>query len=365
MARSVLVTAKHLLKCRRFSRAIALLEGNRQFYRDNADFYVTCGIACLYVGDYGTANSYFNQARKITLTNLDMLLGQAAFFLHRGDTDRAVEYYLEVLDNHPENKIARRAMDFIREDGSFESVCRMEEAGTFRKFYPPLGVNPLSVFRIAVSALIGIGIALSFLCYFAPKDYASGRADLSELVLSSDEKKNAQEKDLSGGVYRYILTDSQIRDSYEKALQYFQDGRDNAANVEVNRILNSNASQSIQKKSSLLLTYFEEPTFDSLTDNYQYVQVVRDPVLFLGCWVSWSGRITNAVSDSSSYRCDLLVGYENLEKVDGIVPVYFSNPPVPEIEGDRPVTILAKIGVEGGKITLNARAVHQKLRNQQ
>ncbi len=365
MARSVLVTAKHLLKCRQFSRAITLLEGSREYYRDNADYYVTTGIACLYVGDFGTANAYFNQARKITLINMDMLLGQAAFFLHRGDTDRAVEYYLEVLDNDPGNKVAKRAMEFIREDGTYESICRLEESGDFHKFYPPLGINPLAIARISLSAVAGILIALTVLFFIRPADYSSGRADLSSLVLSSEEKKNAQEKDLSGGVYRYILSDSQIRDSYEKSLQYFQDGRDNAANVEVNRILNSNASQAIQKKAALLLSYFEEPTFDTITDNYSYLNVAKDPVLYLGCWVSWSGRVTNAITENGSYRCDLLVGYENLEKVDGIVPVFFSNAPVPEIEGDRAVTVLAKIGVESGKITLNGRAVHQRLRNQQ
>ncbi|MBQ6781758.1 MAG: hypothetical protein IJP62_11110 [Treponema sp.] len=363
MKKSALETAQELLKRRNFSKAITVLEGASENYRESFDYYLTAGTACLYLGDYGNANSYFNQARKIRMTETNLLLGQAVLYLRRGDTDRSLQYYLDILDNDPENKIAIKAMEFIRTQGNYETICNWVDSGRIQQFYPPLGVNPSKIMRIVFSAVAGVCIGLCLIYLLRPQQFSDSgkRADLSALVLSADEMKNPQEKDLSGGVYHYIMSDKEIRAAYDDARQYFQDSRDNAARVEVNRILNSNAAVSLRQKANLLQTYFEDPTFDTLTDNYTYAQVASDPILYLGCWVAWSGRITNAVAEDGSYRCDLLVGYEDLQRVDGIVPLFFSVAPVPEIDGSRSVRVLAKIGMENGNLALLGRSVYQPL----
>src|SRR5574344_451238 len=101
---------------RKFDQTIALLESRREFYENDFDYYLTLGTACLYVGDAGSAASYFSKAREIKLTDTHLLLGQAAIFLRRGDTERAVQYYLDVLNNEPANETALAAMEFIRRD---------------------------------------------------------------------------------------------------------------------------------------------------------------------------------------------------------------------------------------------------------
>lgn len=368
MSRPVIDTAKMLIKRRQFGNAIVILENARDIYRESFDYYVTLGIACLYAGDTGNSNRYFQQARHIRLRDVNLLLGQAALYLRRGDTDLAIQYYLEVQEIEPDNKKAKAAMDFIRTQGDYETIIKWVDCGKLEKFYPSLGSVKEEILRLSLSVLAGIAVAVSLLCLikFCSVKRISNRADLSELTLTVEDMKNLQEKDLSGGVYRYILNDTQIQNSYEKAKIKFQNYCDNSARVEINRILNSNASQSVKAKANLLLTYFEEPTFETFDarpeENFSFAQVSADPVLYLGCWVSWSGRISNAQSAEESYKCDLLVGYENLERVDGIVPVYFSPAPVPAIEGDRGVKILACTGVENGKLALLGRAVYQSLR---
>ncbi|MCR5723944.1 MAG: hypothetical protein K6G80_02510 [Treponema sp.] len=362
MAHSPLISARSLLRRRSFAKAMTLLEGCEDMYRDSFDYWMTYGIACLYGRDFSYANTCFKRARKIRLMDTTLLLCQAVVFLWRGDTEQAIQYYLDVLDGDPENKIALKAMEFIRTKGNFEIIREWDASGKLKAFYPPLGVNPLTVTRILFSIVLGVGIAFGILHVTHPRPMAQGRADLSALTLTVEESRNAQEKDLSGGVYHYIMTDKQIRVSYDLARQYFQDFRDNAAQVEINRILNSNASEAIKAKTNMLCTYIEEPTFDTLHDNYSYADVASDPLLYLGCWVSWSGRITNAAQENGAFCCDLLVGYENMQRVDGIVPLYFAKAPEPEIEGDRAVTVLAQIGVENGKLMLNGRSVYQPLR---
>jgi hypothetical protein len=60
------------------------------------------------------------------------------------------------------------------------------------------------------------------------------------------------------------------------------------------------------------------------------------------------------------FICDLLVGYETMQRVEGIVPLSFTV--VPSIEVDKPVTVLAKIVSENGKMCLQGRAVYQSVK---
>lgn len=363
MNRSVLDIAQKLLRKHKFAKAITLLEGRSDVYEDNFDYYLTLGIACLYVGDAGSAASYFQKARTIKLTDTRLLLGQAAIYLRRGDTDRAVRYYLDIQDNDPNNKTAAVAMDFIRTKGDYGTICRWVDSGKIKKFYPPLGSNPAVVqgtfffFCTAVLACILILRSVQ-----GRKNISSGlRADLASVTLNIDEKKHAQQTDLSGSVYRYLLTASQITASYDKALAYFQEYRDNAAQVELNRIAGSNAAFAIRQKARLFMSYLKEPTFDTLIDNYTYKEVSSDIPLYLDCYVSWTGRISNVDTTENSFRCDLLVGYEEMQRVEGVVPLRFTVAPAPPIDGEKPVRILAKVNMEDGKLILDGKAVYQSV----
>ena len=375
MSRSALEKAHFLLQRRKFSHVISLLESsnNPELYRESFDYFLTAGLACLYLGDTGSASAYFQRARHIRMTDPTLLCAQAVLFLRRGDTDRAINYYLDILDYDPDNKVALDAMEFIRTHGTYEEVCKAVDSGEIERFYPPLGINPDTIKRIALSVLAGLVLAFLIFNFGNFSRIARGvripisqpRADLSSLFLSVDEMGNAKKQNLSGGVYKYILTDAQIKKSFDSAMSNFQNYRENHSLVEINRILNSNAADSIKEKARMISSYFSEPTFDSLEkydDNIEYASVAENPDLYIGCTVSWAGRISNAMADGKSYRCDLLVGYENLVRVEGVVPLRFSEERQTELDGERPVRILGKIMVENGKLLLEGKAVYQPVK---
>ena len=363
MTQDVLTLAWKFMRRRKFATAINLLEGRRDVYEGDFEYYRMLGIACLYVGDIGSAVTYFGEARKNTVTDSQLLLGQAAIFLRRGDTDRALQYYMEIKDIDPSNKTAAAAVEFIRTHGDYNTICRWVDTGRIEQFYPPLGVNPEKVASIAIPAFFFVAGVVLVLALFPHKNYYKGeRRDLTELSLSSEEKNNAQEKDLSGQTYGFILNDKQISKAYYSAIDYFQSRRDNAAQVEINKILNSNASVSIKQKARVLMSYLEEPTFDTLTDNPSYSAVEAEPSLYLDAWVSWGGKVTNAIlNENGTYSCQLLVGYESGEVVEGIVNVRFAT--APNIMPDQPVKILGKICSEDKKIYLEGKAIYQSIKD--
>ena len=361
MAKDVLTEARKLMRLRFFEKAIITLEARSSYYEDNFDYYLLLAIAYLYTGDTGSATVYFQKARQIRLTDTDLLLGQAALFLRRGDTARAIQYYLDILEYDPQNKIAHKAMEFIRTKGDYETICKWVDIGKIEEFYPSVGISPVKIMGVVIPLLACV---LGFLLVFTffPKAYtpSGNRVDLSELTLSIDERKNLQESDLSSGAYKYILSSSEIEESYLKAQKLFEEYRDNACQIEINRILNSNAVLSVKQKARLLMEFIEEPTFDTVKDIPSYKEVSDNPSLYLDCWVVWSGRISNVQQTENLFICDLLVGYETMQRVEGIVPLSFSV--VPSIEVDKPVTVLAKIVSENGKMCLQGRAVYQSVK---
>ena len=109
------------------------------------------------------------------------------------------------------------------------------------------------------------------------------------------------------------------------------------------------------------MSYLEVPTFDSLKDNFSYKQVAEEPLLYLDCWVVWSGRLSNStVNPDGSYSCQLLVGYENMKTVDGIVNVHFDKEPA--LLSDQAVKILGQIDFEDSNVVLKGKAVYQSVK---
>lgn len=360
MAKDALTLAWIDMKKRNFATAIKRLESKAEIYEENFEYYLAIGVACLYVGDIGAASSYFQMARRIRLTDSRLLLGQAAIFLRHGDTARALQYYLDIIKIDPSNKTAISAMEFIRRiQGDYDTICRWVDTGRIEQFYPPLGVNYQKIFSILIpvfACVLGCFVAVTV---FPRHQTSTGpRADLSDLVLTEEEKSSAKESDLSTQSYRYILSDKEITKRYNSALNYFQNGRDNAAQIEINTILNSNASLSIKQKSRILASYFDIPDFNTVKDVPSLQTVKENPFLYYDCWVDWGGKISNTKTyDDNSFSCSFLVGDENLETYDGTVTVKFDS--VPSINAAASVKILGRLTEADGELCIVGRAVYQ------
>lgn len=366
MKATAIDTAKRLMSKRNFGTAIRILQSHEENYMDSFEFYCTLAIACLYAGDIGTANSNFEIARKMKVSDVNLLLGQAAVFLRHCDTERAIHYYLDVLELEPENKTAKAALEFIRTDGSAENICRWVDSGKIEKFYPSLGVNVDLIAKLVLSAIIGICFGYFVVNLLVPKNSFNGpRDDLSSLALTVSERKNAGDprEDVPANIKsEYIYSDAEIAKIYNNAAEYFHKFNDNACQVELNKILNSNAVPSIKKKARLFMNYLSEPGFDNLKQNYDYQTVEKAPELYLDCFADWSGRIANVEQTEDSIKFILLVGYEDQKNVLGSVPVKLDFIPVPELDPAKPVRVLGRITTDSGRITLKGKSVFQSVK---
>lgn len=356
MPQTVLERAKRAFFRKRYNDVITLLEPNTIQYRDSFTFYLYLGMACLHTGDVGGATTYFQRARQIKMRDPDLLVAQAVLHLRRGDTHQAVEYYLEALEYAPSHKLAQKSLEFIRKNSDPESISALVETGKISRFYPRIR-RPITPARIATFLIPLFVVLVSFGLYYSVSNSIKNtpsRADLSQLDLDSGERKDPI---AMSGTYRYVLTEKEIFSTYEKAQRFFQIYRDNAAQVEINRILNSNASVSIKRKARQLMGYLGKPGFESLEDRYTYEQIHKDPYLYLDCWVIWKGMATNTVSNESFLNFDFLVGYDTRNVLEGIVPVRFSK--VLPVDPEKPLEVLARVSLDGGTLILLGASIHQ------
>jgi hypothetical protein len=270
------------------------------------------------------------------------LLGLASLYLNHGDTDKAVDLYLEVQVIEPSNRIARRALKTIRKFPGPENISAWIDSGRLPVLFPPFPKAAAS----RKSVVVGIVVAAAALCVALLIAWRAGylpgrrgpRVIPSEISLAQEER-NAPVQ--TGGSYRYVLTRDQVLNEYNEAIKYFTDYRDEAARVRLNRVLESNASEPVKNRARLLISYMEVPGFDTLKDRFSYSDVTRDPFIYRDCHVIWRGMASNLVVEQNHTSFDFLVGYDTRRTMEGIVQVDYDF--AIQVNPEFPVEILGRV----------------------
>jgi hypothetical protein len=357
MARTVLDRAERLFSAARHAELIALLEPQVPVYRESARFYFLLGSSCLRAGDAGGAGTYLKRAESLSPIDADILLALAALEIRRGDSKKAVDYYLRVLEARPGDRLAARGLSALRTEGRPEGLADLVSSGRIARLYPgSRSLRPLAGKAVLVAAAAA---ALVLLWLGASRIIGSvvearkPRPEVAAISLSAAERGSPV---AAGGGFRYVLTEAQVLSSFEKAKDFFQSYRDNAAIIEINRILASNASASVKAKAASLKGFVGKPDFRTLKDEPSYAQVSRDPGLYDGCAVAWKGLAANVEEKEGVSSFDFLVGYQDKNRLEGLARAKIAEVSVPV---DRPLELLASLSTSDGTIYLEGVALHE------
>ncbi len=359
MARSVLDRAAALAARGKFGEAVALLEPQLPIYRESHRFYFILGSACLRCNDSGGAWTYLKRAEQLEPSHRDTLLLIAALHLRRAETQKAIEYYLRVLEEHPGEQLAARSLAFLRRKDAEESIAHLVDTGAFDRFYPrsrglPRLVVPLGS-AILVAAILYFGFPLAKEILSGIMVANSPRPEVAAISLSDAERLSPVE---TGGSYRFILTEKEALADFEKAKADFENYRDNAALVLLNRLLLSNASGSIKEKARILKGFVRKPDFRTVKDIPDYAVVAKSPELYEGCSVVWKGRAANIVEERGMTSFHFLVGYVDKTRLEGILPVRITGQKT-LVPKDAPFELLAIVALDKGNLALDGSAIHE------
>lgn len=354
MARNPLDEAESLYRNRRWLQLISLLEPMSEMYRDTARLSVLLGNAYLHKEDIGGAYSCFRRAQSIDFRDLEAALGLAAVSIRRGDSDKAVQLYIDILERSPRNKKARKGLEFLRQTVVDETSFPAKKV---RRLYPEpsLRWGP-AIMLLSACAVVALGIWMFPAVMRGVQETLPRRDGVSDIVLSPEEQDAPVGSD---GGFDFILTEKDALSTFEKAKRLFSDYRDEAALVELNRLRLSNATRQVKAKASSLALYVREPSFLSMPDRYSLAEVTVNPRLYEGVGIIWKGLVANVVTATPSTTFDLLVGYHDKKRLEGIVQVragFEAN-----LTPDRPVEVLARVrNIEGNAYYLECLAIHEQ-----
>ncbi|MDR0504077.1 MAG: tetratricopeptide repeat protein [Treponema sp.] len=360
----VLNKAARLARMRNFESALKIMQEEEDRYYGSFKYYYLYGVICLYAGSFAEAHKSFNLARKIHPQDPMLLLGFAILYLKRMDTVQAVDYYLDVQEMDPENKTAKKALTVIRKHSTTEELSDWM-AENLHKLFPPIPsarIMPKTIFGVSLIAaavvIAACGILIKVNVLPNPFPVKTQRST-AEFTLSVQERNASVE---TGGSYRYILTRDQAIGLYDRALSMFTSWRDEAAKVNLNRLLESNASDGLKNRARLLLENMTAPGFDSFRreDNFTLSDVKNEPVIYRDVYVIWRGMATNVEVLEEYTRFDFLVGYDTRRTLEGIVPVVFDRPVA--LNSERPLEVLGKIKLQGNgtpDFQLEGAAIYQ------
>ncbi|GHV69962.1 hypothetical protein AGMMS49928_15240 [Spirochaetia bacterium] len=361
----LLTKATRLARRRNFDAAVSALEAEEDRYYRSYSYYYLLGLCYLHTGIVNRAFSCFKQAREVKMQESGVLLALAVIFLKRGDTGRAVDFYLEVQGRDPKNAIARRGLKIIRAHA--ESISSWLESGQIDKLYPPLPKIPFNFRRLIVSAVaalvfLGLGYIVLGRRGIVPSPFGPPpqRPVPMGTVL---EKADLDEPMQTGGSFRYVLTHSQVEELYKEARTLFDNWRDEGARIALNKILESNAADGIKNKARLLSSYLEAPGFGDINekDLFTFAQVDNESILYRDCHVIWKGMATNVETSGNSTSFDFLAGYDTRRVMDGIVKVNFDF--YLPVNTEQPLELLARVepsaGEKGANFRLVGVALHQ------
>jgi tetratricopeptide (TPR) repeat protein len=354
----LLSKAARFARSKNYEGALKILKDEEDRYYGSFKYYYLYGVICLYSGAFVDALTSFRQAYNIKMKDPYTLLGLAVLHLKRMNTVQAVDYYLDVQEMDPKNKIAKKALFVIRKHSDPEELSDWLTPVRTAKLFPPIPFPGVSVKTVVSSFLI---IAAALVLFFGISSKIRSKPESrpsAQFTLSAQERSAPVE---TGGSYMYILTRDQAIGHYDRALSLFTSYRDEAAKIYLNRILVSNASENLKNKARLLMSFMEIPGFDNFkqADNPSFSDVKNEPAVYRDVYVIWRGMATNLEVTDEAVYFDFLVGYDTRKTLEGIVPVEFKFPV--SINTERPLEVLGKIDLLGAdmNITLKGTAIHQ------
>ena len=341
--------AEKLFKQGKYSDVTRLLLPEVYKYREDEKFYYYLGMSCLFLGDYSGANSYLRRALQIK-PDSNQQLGLAVLHLKHGNPSEAIRIWLDILDKEPENKYAKRSLDILKKSEAFEKVPENFLTKNLNKFLPHHGKIRFYNF-IRYASLILITFAILTTLYITSNYLISHIKHSKNLYPELAISRNLNDITITGD-FKLELEPREIVALFESSKRNFIDKKDNEARIGINKILNSNAADSVKEKVRLLDTYLKEPDFRYFKNTITYKMVAENPYLYNNCYIKWSGKIANIKIFEKSVSCDFLVGYDSGKIVEGIANVIIEFPIVLDEEFN--YDIIAQLKPDESYLTLKA-----------
>ncbi|CAD7842281.1 hypothetical protein S1OALGB6SA_1395 [Olavius algarvensis spirochete endosymbiont] len=347
-----LARAERWLARGRSLKVIRFLEPKVPLFIEDPIYYTILGRACLESGLLKDADTYLTRGIQAEPNHLEARLSLAVNYLKRKDPASAVKTWLEVLEDYPDDKYARKGLKTLKNIPDLFQQDRFLETFEPRSFLPHIG--PRWPGKILILTMVLLGILVGFYIWKS-EDMLLGPLIKNNYRSGFESLKSERPQTEARDDVFYPLTNQELSKVVKAALKYYQSYEDNRARYELNKIKYSNATEEMRQQSIELTKLLGEPTIDNLETSYTYGEVKQNPWLFEGVWVLWSGLAVNILSDSEATRFDFLVGMDKEQILEGRVGAEI---PFPVVMEQLPLELLARVEPQHEDFILIGKTIH-------
>lgn len=348
---------RRLIASGRYSQAVSFLVDKVPLFQKDPVYYDLIGRAYLGAGLLKDADDFLNIGLQCDPSHLDIRLVLAVTHLKRKNTSAALRVWLEILDDYPREPYASRGLKTLKRFSSPERQDRFLQKFDPLRYMPRLS----SPWPGRIMAVLAVILVLLTAVYF--RDNIQRLFQRGEqrpgTALFSGVNKDVPETDTaaaSGPDAVFDMSEREISKTLKKAMQHYRHYEDNSARYELNKILSSNAPETVQNRVKSIVESLGEADINTLETSYTYEEVVEQPFLYNGCLVLWKGRTANIRYEGDAIRFDFLVGFEDQTVLKGRLPVEVLFPVVME---PLPLELLAAVQItDDNSIRLSARTLH-------
>ena len=278
--------------------------------------------------------------------------------MRRGESEESLRIWLEILQEDANNRYARLGLDTVRKlAGKTDGIEELFESRKYIGLVPSPGFYlPRWTKRLIAGCLITAFVLVPALLILnrTPEEPEPRRPEVAAIVIEAGEAVID-----TGSRAVNMLTEQEIRDSFEGIKNYFENYQDTFARREINRLLLSNASQTVKAKVSSFIPSIITPNFVNFPESFDFHEVMSDPALYDGCFVRWRGRVSNVVITPQRITLDFLAGYADQRVLYGIVPAWIEF--AINLQTDFAYEVIAQVNVIPGRpgITLQIFSIRE------
>ncbi|UPA12497.1 tetratricopeptide repeat protein [Borrelia venezuelensis] len=316
----------------KYSDVVKLLEKEIFLYKNYYFYHYILGMSYLRMGNLGTAQTYLKKAYTLNPTEPDVKQSIAILLAAQGKEDKAIQIWLKMIEENQEIQRSEFSLETIRKN-PIQGALFLNKNKIYAKLFPEIkvetGQNLSKLIRILliIASLAFLLIAIFLLIHsketiklsLSNSKVKEKKAINNIAAYIDDIKINDKEKiENHEGQFVFILTETEIKNSFQKIKTHLKQGKDNFARIEINKILNSNASESIKLKAKNLASFISRPNFITFDDYLVLKEIKKNPLIYSNVYVKWEGIANNIEKKDNITYFDFYVGY-NKNTLEGII----------------------------------------------
>jgi hypothetical protein len=339
---------------KQYVKAVSFLEKALTNRKDDREIYLFLGNASLLTGDLEGARRYFRGGLLVKEDDTDLMKGLSYVYLQDERIEDAISLWGEILDKRPQERIIKRALARLRESNDIHSFAQSIDPRDFLTAKTPL-YDRLKPYILSLS--ISFGIVIIVVVFYTTPLYQKTLerfypeiVSLNKITLPQDSA--ILESESTGALYSFSEED--IKTGFVRIKKYIYRDKINAATISLNRIMLSNASPPVKEKFKVLYNFLDPPDPLSIDYNPHFYEIMKEPAVFKGVYILWTGRIANLDKKGEDITLDLLVNYENEDTIEGIAHVTLRG--VYYLENRQNIEVFGSVGLydrETGKLNVN------------